>query len=121
MSLFSVMSVAASGMRAAQTRLSVAAENIANADTPGYRPALVDTVELSTGGVGTIVRRGDASDGGDGSGVDIAAEQVAMVRSATYFAANAAVVKTANRMLGSLLDIFDNDDRRCRRCVDRSA
>ncbi|MFI5378812.1 MAG: flagellar basal body rod protein FlgC [Tepidisphaerales bacterium] len=116
MSLFDVMNIAASGMQAAQTQLSVSANNIANADTPGFKASRVDTVELGTGGVGTVITRDNSAgaanpDGSEGSNVDLAAEQVAMARDATYYAANATVVKVANRMLGSLLDIFDTEDR----------
>lgn len=39
--LLETMSVAASGMRAQSTRLRHVAENIANADTPGYRRKVV--------------------------------------------------------------------------------
>ena len=116
MSLFDVMTIAASGMKAAQTRLSVSANNIANADTPGFKASRVDTVELSSGGVRTVISRDNSAgptnpDGSEGSNVDMAAEQVAMARSETYYAANATVVKVANRMLGSLLDMFDTEDR----------
>jgi flagellar basal-body rod protein FlgC len=119
-SLFDVMTVAASGMKAAETRLSVSANNVANADTPGFKASRVDTVELSGGGVQTVISRDNSAgpanpDGSEGSNVDLAAEQVAMVRDATYYAANAAVVKVANRMLGSLLDMFDTDDRHSHR------
>ena len=40
--LLGVMDVAASGMRAQGTRLRHVAENLANADTPGYRRKEVD-------------------------------------------------------------------------------
>ncbi len=41
-SLTETMAAAASGMRAQSLRLRLAAENIANADTPGYRRKIVD-------------------------------------------------------------------------------
>ena len=41
-SLSETMTAAASGMRAQSLRLRLAAENIANADTPGYRRKTVD-------------------------------------------------------------------------------
>lgn len=117
MSLFDVMTIAASGMKAAETRLTVAAGNIANADTPGYKAARVDTVEISSGGVRTVITRDTSAgptnpDGSEGSNVDMAAEQVAMARSETLYAANATIVKAANQMLGSLLDMFDTEDPR---------
>jgi len=51
------LSIAASGMRAQGTRLRHVAENIANADTPGYRRKLVpfQEVEASQGGGSAVV------------------------------------------------------------------
>lgn len=41
----------------------------------------------------------------DGEDVDLAAEAVEQIKAETELAANAAVVKTADKMMGSLLDI----------------
>ncbi|QDY70157.1 flagellar basal body rod protein FlgC [Qingshengfaniella alkalisoli] len=47
------MAIAASGMRAQSTRLRHVAENIANADTPGYRRKTV-SFETEYGGSGKV-------------------------------------------------------------------
>jgi flagellar basal-body rod protein FlgC len=108
--------IALSGMQAAQTQLNVAANNIANADTPGYQSRRADLVELSTGGVGVAGMTSDTTpgapqpDGKTGSNVDLARELVNVRQAQTLYAANAMVVKTADQMTGSLLDILDTQD-----------
>ena len=47
-----------------------------------------------------------------GSNVDLATESVNLIREKALYASNAAVVKTANEMYGSLLDIFDDHRHR---------
>jgi hypothetical protein len=48
------MGVAASGMRAQGTRVRVVTENVANADTPGFRRKQVTFDELASDGVSTL-------------------------------------------------------------------
>jgi flagellar basal-body rod protein FlgC len=126
--------IASSGMRAASTRLQVAAGNIANASSSGplpgaanaadypaaYAARRVDTVEIQGGGTRAIVR--DASPGtvptsdpsapyADGNGmvaspnVDIAGEAVDVLGARLSFAMNAFVIRTESQMRKSLLDI----------------
>ena len=54
-SLSETMTAAASGMRAQSLRLRLAAENIANADTPGYRRKTVDFRAVHDGQDGAAV------------------------------------------------------------------
>ncbi|MDB5329867.1 MAG: Flagella basal body rod protein [Phycisphaerales bacterium] len=108
--------IALSGMQAAQTQLNVAANNIANADTPGYQSRRADLVELSTGGVGVAGVTADTtsapqSDGSNGSNVDLASQFVSLQQAKTLYAANAMVVKAADQMTGTLLNILDTHDR----------
>jgi flagellar hook protein FlgE len=108
--------IALSGMHAAQTQLNVAADDIANADTPGYQSRRADLVELSAGGVGVAGITADTSPAGpkaggtEGSNVDLAAQLVNVRQAQTLYAANAMVVRAADRMTGSLLDILDTHD-----------
>jgi len=46
-SLFAAMSASVSGMSVQSTRLRLGSENIANADTPGYRRKLVPFTQIS--------------------------------------------------------------------------
>jgi flagellar hook protein FlgE len=108
--------IALSGMQAAQTQLNVAANNIANADTAGYQSRRADLVELSTGGVGVAGTTADTtpapqSDGTSGSNVDLASQFVSLQQAKTLYAANAMVVKAADQMTGTLLNILDTHDR----------
>ncbi|MGH6942980.1 MAG: flagellar basal body rod protein FlgC [Geminicoccaceae bacterium] len=50
----SAMGIAASGMRAQSTRIRVVAENVANADTPGYRRKEVAFDELAASDPGEV-------------------------------------------------------------------
>ncbi|MEL6316603.1 MAG: flagellar basal body protein [Pseudomonadota bacterium] len=58
-----VLNTAASGMAAQAERLKVVSENVANADTPGYRRKLVTFEETAGGRPGEVgqVRIGDVS------------------------------------------------------------
>jgi flagellar basal-body rod protein FlgC len=114
--LMDVMSIAASGLNAAQTQLAVTANNVANVNTPGYQAQRVDLVDLSPNGVGvggittdSSPVPADANGKPTGSNVDLAGQSVDLMREKTLYTANAAVIKTADQMLGTLLDMFDQD------------
>lgn len=57
--ILDTLAVAASGMRAQATRLRLVTENIANADTPGYRRKMVpfETETISDGATGVRTGR----------------------------------------------------------------
>jgi flagellar basal-body rod protein FlgC len=115
-----IFSIALSGMQAAQAQLAVGANNIANANTPGFKASRVDLVELSGGGVavaGTQVDQTPGAIGPDGtqaSNVDLASEMVGLIQDKTLYNANAMVVRTEDKMMGSLLDMFDTGRNRDR-------
>ncbi len=94
----SVASTALSGLQTAQMRLNAAANNIANAQTEGFRRDVVRAQPQAQGGVqGRIEKMPE-------SGSDLAADMVAQ-KSATYaFKANVQMLKTADETLGRLLD-----------------
>lgn len=70
------ISSALSGMQSASLRLDVAANDVANVSTPGFRPALGDLVD----------------------------DMVAVAEAPIDFAANARVVRAADEQTASLLD-----------------
>jgi flagellar basal-body rod protein FlgC len=118
--MINALSTALSGMNAAQSELNATAHNIANAETPGFKAVRVDRVSLSGGGVATRGSVDPAAgpvdgDGREGSNVDLATESVNLVRAQALYTANAVVVKTADRMLGTLLDVVHDDERGRRR------
>ena len=111
----SVLSIATSGMAAAQKRLEVSARNVANvsADLPTDAPPDVaaafaalraplrmDQVEVSGGGTAPVVTQAPP-----GTQVDLANEAIQLLVARYTFAANAKVAKLAGEMQKSLLDI----------------
>ena len=112
-----VFGVALSGMQAAQAQLLVGADNIANLATPGFKASRVNLVEAPGGGVQIAgITKDTASgslgaDGQESSNVDLASELVGLSQARTFYTANALVVRTADRMTGTLLDILDSHRR----------
>ncbi len=129
--MFVFAEAAISGMRAAQGMFRASANNVANANTPGYKRLIASTQESAASqGVDLRVLRDDSpgplvpsstpSDdtytapvGGspttsfeEGSNVDLATEMVNMSQAATYYQAMASVVARGAEMAGSLLDAF---------------
>lgn len=100
--MFAGMSSALSGMQAQQTRLSVAANNIANASTPGYRAQRTEMSARPDGGVQATVADTD----GD---VDLGSELLETTEASLSYAANAAVFETGADMWQMLMTIVRDD------------
>jgi flagellar basal body rod protein FlgG len=79
---------ALAGMHDAERRLDVAAHNVANANTQPFAPLRPD---------GTT----DATDT-----LDLPTQMVALATAPIVYTANAQVVRAADTMTGSLLDLF---------------
>ncbi len=88
MTIGSILSIAAGGLTARDRQLAAIASNVANSDTPGYRPLQTSFTALETGGVEANVR-----EGGQGTD-DLAAAMTGLVEARLGFAANAAVFET---------------------------
>jgi flagellar basal-body rod protein FlgC len=128
----SVMSIAVSGMMAAQRRLEVSASNVANVSATGpldaapddvraaYAALRADQTETAGGGTAVTVRRaspatiavpdpGSPFANGDGlvaaPNVDFATEAVEQLVARYSFAANAAVIRAEDKMMKSLFDM----------------
>lgn len=93
-----VMGTALGGMRAAQQGMQVAAHNVANLATPDAQRLQLQRNAVAQGGVATAVTS-TAPDPGAPLG-DLLAAKAEVVA----FAANAAVIRRQDQMLGSLLD-----------------
>ncbi|MEJ0009267.1 MAG: flagellar basal body protein [Alphaproteobacteria bacterium] len=93
------ISSAVSGLNAAAVRLNVAANNIANANTPDYKPQ--QAVQTATDdGVSVQVSTKDDS---SGTSTD---DQLVDAKIASYdYQANLRVIKTENDLQQSLLDV----------------
>ena len=94
----SITSIARSGMNAAQLRLDVAANNIANAQTPDFRRQRVAAEALPEGGVTASVLPAD------GVGENLADDIVQTMVAAYSFKANLRTLQTQTSLIGSLLD-----------------
>lgn len=93
-----VNAIAQSGMQVAQRRLDSAANNVANAQTPGYQREQVSARAQPQGGVTATVDKVPAS------GADLAQDMLDQMSAVQSYKANAQVVKAADRMVGALLD-----------------
>jgi len=108
-------------LRAHSTKLAVAAHNVANLSTPGFKAQRVHMVEVPGGGVTVTISRdlspgpplreqdeGRSKSGGirEGSNVDLAREMVDLITSQRGYQANARAVKTLAEIKGQVLDII---------------
>ncbi|MFM1921290.1 MAG: hypothetical protein RLZZ303_2924 [Candidatus Hydrogenedentota bacterium] len=109
------LAIPLSGLRAAEIRQAAAANNIANLNTPGYRPRTVGLSEQSGGGVLAEAPRMDtlpqpvdtlelSAAAQAPSGVDLATEAVNTIANTAAYTANAAVIRVEDELLGALLD-----------------
>ena len=94
----SISSISLSGMRAAQTSLSVSAFNVANLGTDGFRRQQVERTATAPAGVSTTLGRASAP------GDAIATDLVGMLQAKNAFLANLSIFKASAQMAGTLLD-----------------
>jgi flagellar basal-body rod protein FlgC len=97
------ISTALSGMQAASLELDVAANNVANLSTPGFRPSAVSLSASPDGGVAAQVAPGPPTS----LGTDPLNEMTTLIVAPLAYAANARVVTASEQMTASLFD------RRC--------
>lgn len=94
----STLSIALSGLQAAQTRLGTAGHNIANSAKPGFRRQTADARAVPEGGVAVSITQASRA------GHALEEDMVGLLQAKHAFVANLAVFKAQDRMLGSLLD-----------------
>lgn len=106
-----------SGLGAYAKQIEVSANNVANVNTDGFKKSRTELVALETGGVIPVVRKDNSAgptivrDRGYGltpvelSNVDLGEETVVQIIAQRGFEANLQTIKTADNLLGSLLDI----------------
>ena len=93
-------SIARSGLQAAQLRLDSSAHNVANLGTPGFARQAVDQQAAPAQG-GVQARAGRSGQ----PGVALEAEAVEQMAATYAFKASLLVLRTADEMAGSLLDV----------------
>lgn len=100
-------------MRLESQRLAQSAANTANLETPGYAARRIVGVARVGGGVGGVsmptyapstVRVEDGGGETQLSNTDLVEETVTQVSSLRAFQANVAVLRTADEMMGELVD-----------------
>ncbi len=105
--------VSVMGMNAMGTRISAAANNVANASTDGFKKDRVTLEAKENGGVSTVVGKVDTpgpviEDRGttrELSNVDLAEELVSTIPTQGLYTANVRMIQTQDEMTGTLLDI----------------
>lgn len=98
---FSALSIAASGMNAAQVQMDARAHNIANLATTPFRREQVLQASAAGGGVTTALAQADV----DGPALET--DMVGMLQAKNGFLASLAVFRSSDRMLGALLDAHE--------------
>src|SRR5262245_57417817 len=94
--MLSALSGAQSGLRVASVRLDVAAINITNANTAGFQPSQVVSVEAPDSGVTPMVTPAEPVDGPPAmSAAHLVTQVVAMILARHAFSANASARETA--------------------------
>jgi flagellar basal body rod protein FlgC len=95
-----------SGAQATIARQNVAAQNVANLTTDGYEQMTPYQTDVVPGGtrISHVTRTPNSP--GAPSNTDLAQAMVAQDEDKTSLQANLQVIKTKDRMLGDLMDIF---------------
>lgn len=93
-----ITATALSGMNAAQTRLNVAAHNVANLNTEGFTRQQVSQTTQPDGGVTSTVSNVSTP------GPALEADLIAQLQAKNAFLANLAVFKTQDKIAGALLN-----------------
>lgn len=108
---------ALSGLTAFSTQIDVTAHNVANVNTNGFKKSRTEFVAVETGGVLPVIQKDESAgptilnDTGYGpaqlelSNVDLREEVVNQIIGQRGFEANLQALKTADDMLGLILDI----------------
>lgn len=93
-----IHSIAAGALAALSTGQAVAANNLANVNTPGFRASSVSQSETTGGGVSATPIRGDDP-------VDISREAATLLLNANLYNANLGILKAGEETDRALLDI----------------
>jgi flagellar hook protein FlgE len=109
MSVTSALHTAVSGLNAASRQVHAAANNIVNAETPGYRPADVrqSTVYAGANRASGVRAEAFAEDrAGAGDAVSIATDFIRLIEAEVAYKASAATFETASRLSRDSIDLL---------------
>jgi flagellar basal body rod protein FlgG len=99
-------SAAVSGVQTSLLRQYVAANDIANINTPGYEEATVQQTGRQPAGTGVAAITKRTNDSVTLSNTDPAAEMVELDTNRNTLGANLAVLKAQDKMTGELIDLL---------------
>jgi flagellar basal-body rod protein FlgC len=108
MTVSSALQTAVSGLHAASRKVHVAANNIANANTPDFQPSEVRQSTVYAGpnrasGVQAEIYTEDRE--GDG-GLSVATDFIRLIEAEAAYKANAATIEAADRMSRDSIDLL---------------
>ncbi|BDU76357.1 flagellar basal body rod C-terminal domain-containing protein [Mesoterricola sediminis] len=102
----SAISAAISGVGVGSQGVAVAAGNVANLNSDGYRARRLQQADLAQGGVrATGLTESQEPLAPGGSNVDLATEAVALKTDGVAYKANLKVIQAEQEMLGTALDM----------------
>ncbi|MDR1830672.1 MAG: flagellar basal body protein [Candidatus Fibromonas sp.] len=93
-----------SALQASSLRMDISAHNVANVNTPGFAKSRPVQTSLNPGTEISAIQKTEAPTP-DLSATDLAEEVAQQIISEKDFAANAAVIKTQDKMLGELVNL----------------
>ncbi len=100
--MMSALNSGIAGMRAAETRVAVRAQNIVNWQSEAYRPLVPLQTSRGSGPVVTVMRPAELT--GDFPFVDLVSEIVDLNVAKLAYRASAEIVRTVGEMQKTLLD-----------------
>jgi flagellar hook protein FlgE len=115
--MISAIHTALSGLTAYAKQMEVSAHNVANVDTDAFKKSRTEFVEADAGGVLPVVQKDDSAGPAvlkntaqgpaqvELSNVDLGEETVSQIVAQRGFEANLQTLKTADTMLGTILDM----------------
>ena len=115
--MISAIHTALSGLTAFGKQLEISAHNVANLNTDGFKGSRTEFVEAQSGGVLPVLQKDNSAgpavlkDMDQGprqvelSSVDLGEEAVSQIIAQRGFEANLRTLKTADALLGSILDM----------------
>ena len=109
----SALNIGTTSLRAYQRALDISSHNIANANTSGFQPSQAQFQEANAGGVvvnisqnGSVASASTTNEfNSQASGTELSTELVNSIQYKIGFQFSAQIVKTANEVLGTLIDI----------------
>lgn len=92
------LNISLTGANSANKKLEVSANNTANISSKSFKKSRTENIEIPNGGTATKVSIGE-------QGTDLVADSITRIESAAELSSNINVIKTADEMLGTVINI----------------